>query len=236
MTPWRADLVYRGGKRASVRQARDVCVHLGPGAHAVSGHRLVLVAPQRPHDRRLLGLYVRVWPGGSIPEGALPVPTVVVCAKGAAAGCARLLGGEVIVPPGATGDVDANLNSKAQAAIAAVASGAQRVVVHVGAPDEAAHRRQPQAVVGALERLDSELLGPLRDAVGALGGRLTICPDHGTDPVSGRHDRAPVPAVVWGTGVKAEGPSTVSERAAREARLVDPTVLLRVPKPVVVAA
>jgi 2,3-bisphosphoglycerate-independent phosphoglycerate mutase len=236
MTPWRADLVYRSGKRASIRQARDVCVHLGPGAHAVCGHRLVLVSPRRPEDRRLLGLYVRVWPGGSVPEGALPVPTVVVCANGAAAGCARLLGGEVIVPPGATGDVDANLNSKAQAAIAAFANGARKVVVHVGAPDEAAHRRQPEAVIGALERLDSELVGPLRDAVGALGGRLAVCPDHGTDPVSGRHDRTPVPAVVWGRGVEAEGPAVMSERAAREARLLDPTGLLGQPQQVVVAA
>jgi 2,3-bisphosphoglycerate-independent phosphoglycerate mutase len=225
MTPWRADVVYRSGRRASIRQARDVCAHLGRRAHAVNGHRLVLVAPERPADRRLLGLYVRVWPAGSAPEGFVPVDTVVVCARGAAAGCARLLGASVIVPPGATGDVDADLAAKAQAAAAALAGGARRVVVHVGAPDEAAHRRQPEAVVGALERLDRELLAPLRDLVGALGGRLTVCPDHGTDPITGRHDPAPVPAVVWGDGVERSGPSACSERAVRGEPVIGPHAL-----------
>jgi 2,3-bisphosphoglycerate-independent phosphoglycerate mutase len=235
MIPWRADLVYRSGKRASIRQARDACVHLGYAAHAVSGHRLVLVASERPADRRLLGLHVRVWPGGSLPDGEVPVETVVVCARGAAAGCARLLGARVVVPPGATGDVDADLCAKAQAAVAALADRAARVVVHVGAPDEAAHRRQPEAVVGALGRLDRELLAPLRDAVAALGGRLAVCPDHGTDPVSGRHDPAPVPAVVWGDGVEREGPAELSERAARSARVIAPEELLRAGSGVVAA-
>jgi 2,3-bisphosphoglycerate-independent phosphoglycerate mutase len=227
MTPWRADLVYRSGRRASIRQARDVCVHLGRAAHAVSGHRLVLLAAEQPANRRLLGLHVRVWPGGAVPAGEVPVETVVVCARGAAAGCARLLGARVAVPPGATGDVDADLHAKAQAAVAALADGAGRVVVHVGAPDEAAHRRQPEAVIEALQRLDAELLAPLRDAVAALGGRLAVCPDHGTDPVSGRHDPAPVPAVVWGDGVERAGPTELSERSARDAPVIAPEELMR---------
>jgi 2,3-bisphosphoglycerate-independent phosphoglycerate mutase len=201
----------------------------------VSGHRLVLVAAERPPDRRLLGLHVRVWPGGSLPDGEVPVETVVVCARGAAAGCARLLGARVVVPPGATGDVDADLCAKAQAAIAALSDRPARVVVHVGAPDEAAHRRQPEAVVEALGRLDGELLAPLRDAVAALGGRLAVCPDHGTDPVSGRHDPAPVPAVVWGDGVEREGPTELSERSARSARVIAPEELLRAGSGVVAA-
>jgi 2,3-bisphosphoglycerate-independent phosphoglycerate mutase len=226
MVPWRADLVYRSGKRASIRQARDVCVHLGHGAHAVSGHRLLLLARERPPDQRLLGLHVRVWPPGAPPEGSVSVETVVVCARGAAAGCARLLGTRVVTPEGATGDIDSDLFAKAQAALAAIASGAARVVVHVGGPDEAAHRREPEAVVGALERVDGELLAPLRDAVGTLGGRLAVCPDHGTDPGSGRHDPAPVPAVVWGENVRGEGPSTVSERAASGTAVIEAQELL----------
>jgi len=211
--PWRADLLYPGGRRASVRQARDVCVHLGPGARAVGGHRLLLLAPTRPPDRRLLGLQVRVWPPGEPPAGPLPRRTAVVCAPGAAAGCARLLGARVLIPPGATGDLDTDLRAKCQAALAALAQGAELVAVHVGAPDEAAHRRTPQAVIAALERLDAELLAPLRDALAALGARLALCPDHGTDPFTGRHDPAPVPALLWGAGVAPQGPAVLSERA-----------------------
>jgi 2,3-bisphosphoglycerate-independent phosphoglycerate mutase len=231
LTPWRADLVYRSGKRASVRQARDVCVHLGRGAHAVAGHRLVLVAEARPADRRLLGLHVRVWPDGEAPGGSVPVGTTVICARGAAAGCGRLLGARVVVPAGATGDVDADLHAKAQAAVAALADGAERVVVHVGGPDEAAHRRDAMAVVGALERLDGELLAPLRDAVKALCGRLAVCPDHGTDPATGDHDAAPVPAVIWGTGIEPQGPAAMSERAAAGAALIAASDLIPVRVP-----
>jgi 2,3-bisphosphoglycerate-independent phosphoglycerate mutase len=231
LIPWRADLLYRSGRRASIRQARDVCAHLGPGAHALAGHRLLLLATERPADRRLLGLHLRVWPGGARLEGRVPLDTVVVCARGAAAGCARLLGARVVIPPGATGDLDTDLRAKAQAAVAALAAGAERVVVHVGAPDEAAHRRQPEAVVGVLERLDRELLGPLRDTVGALGGRLGVCPDHGTDPHSGRHDPAPVPAVVWGAGVPAVGPGRLSERVVQHIPPVAPSALLAAGEP-----
>lgn len=228
LTPWRADVVYRNGRRASIRQARDVCAHLGRHARAVSGHRLVIVAAARPNGRRLLGLEVRVWPCGSPPEGELPVETTVICARGAAAGLARLLGAHVLVPEGATGDVDSDLRAKAAAASLAVTHDAMRVVVHVGGPDEAAHRRDADAVVATLERLDGELLAPLREAVAAAGGRLIVCPDHGTDPVTGRHDPAPVPAVLWGERVEPIGPSMLAERALAGAPVFEPAALLPV--------
>src|SRR5436190_928252 len=154
----------------------------------------------------------------------LPVPTTVIAARGAAAGCAALLGAEVVVPRGTTGDTDTDLRAKAQAVTAAIAGGAERVVVHVGAPDEAAHRREPGAVVAALERMDAELLAPLREVVAAQGGRLAVCPDHGTDPQTGAHDPAPVPALVWGAG--ASGPDRLHERAAADAEVVGPEALL----------
>ena len=229
LTPWRADVVYRNGRRASIRQARDVCAHLGRHARAVSGHRLVILADARPEGRRLLGLEVRVWPCGSRLEGELPVETTVICARGAAAGLARLLGAHVLVPDGATGDVDSDLPAKAAAAAAAMTGGATRVIVHVGGPDEAAHRRDADAVVGALERLDAELLGLLGEAVAAAGGRLIVCPDHGTDPATGRHDPAPVPAVVWGGRVEPIGPVVLGERAVAGGPVFDPAELLPVP-------
>jgi 2,3-bisphosphoglycerate-independent phosphoglycerate mutase len=202
VVPWRADLVYNNGRRASVRQARDVCAHLRP-AYAIGGHRLLLLAAERPADRRLLGLRLRVWPDGDALRGPLPVATTLVCARGAAAGCGRLLGAHVVVPEGATGDVDTDLHAKVHAAVAEIARGAARVVVHVGAPDEAAHRRDQAAMVAALERIDAELLAPLREVVAVHGGRLAVCPDHGTDPRTGAHSAQPVPAVLWGDGVAA---------------------------------
>ena len=71
------------------------------------------------------------------------------------------------------------------------------MIVHVGAPDEAAHARDAAAKVAALERIDAELIGPLAAAVAAGGGTLRICPDHGCDPATGQHDGAPVPVLDW---------------------------------------
>jgi 2,3-bisphosphoglycerate-independent phosphoglycerate mutase len=229
LRPWRADLLDRNGLRASICQARDACTRLGGAAHAVAGHRIVLLAARRPEDRRVLGLRLRVWDGGWALEGRVAVPTVVICARGAAAGCGRLLGAEVLVPAGATGDVDTDLAAKARAAADAISDGAERVVVHVGAPDEAAHRRDREAVLAALERFDAELLDPLREAVWHAGGRLAVCPDHGTDPATGLHDAAPVPAVLWGADVEPNGAATLSERAAASAPLIAADRLLALP-------
>jgi len=209
--PWRGDVLHADGRRAC---ARAVAASL-PGAVALGGHRLLLLAARRPEDSVIGGLHVRVWDDGPPPSGRVGPETTLVCARGAAAGCGRLLGARVVVPAGATGDVDTDLRAKAAAAIAADPA---RVVVHVGAPDEAAHRRDPDAVIDALERIDAELLAPLREAA----ERLAVCPDHGTDPLTGRHDGAPGPAVRWGAGVAREGPERMHERAVAAVPVVDP--------------
>jgi 2,3-bisphosphoglycerate-independent phosphoglycerate mutase len=107
------------------------------------------------------------------------------------------MGAATVVPAGATGQPDSDLAAKARAALAAIGAGATRVVVHVGGPDEAAHRRDRAAKVAAIERADRELIGPLAEALRAAGGTLRVCPDHGCDPATGAHDGAPVPCLDW---------------------------------------
>jgi hypothetical protein len=46
-----------------------------------------------------------------------------------------------------------------------------------------------------------------------VGGTLAVCPDHGTDPLDGAHDAAPVPALRWGAGVAAAGAERMTEAA-----------------------
>jgi 2,3-bisphosphoglycerate-independent phosphoglycerate mutase len=191
LIPWRADVLDDEGSRVSEAQAAAVAA--GIGAIHTRGHRLLVLAAERPAGTDA----VHVWDDGPLPAGPLPTPTAIVCATGAAAGVGRLLGAQVTVPAGATGDVDTDLGAKRRAASAAIAEGWPRVVVHVGAPDEAAHCLDPQAAIDALERIDEQLLAPLADDVHAVGGRLTVCPDHETDPTTGRHTAAPVRAVSY---------------------------------------
>jgi 2,3-bisphosphoglycerate-independent phosphoglycerate mutase len=86
-------------------------------------------------------------------------------------------------------------------------------VVHVGAPDEAGHRRDAGAKAQALEALDAALLAPLSDTVARAGGTLAVCPDHGTDPLDGTHDAGAVPALRWGRGIAPAGPDRMTEAA-----------------------
>jgi hypothetical protein len=70
-------------------------------------------------------------------------------------------------------------------------------VIHVGAPDEAAHERNADLKVAAIEAVDEELLIPLAGALNELGGVLEIVIDHGCDPRDGRHHGGPTPALRW---------------------------------------
>jgi 2,3-bisphosphoglycerate-independent phosphoglycerate mutase len=187
--------------------------------HHLRAHRFLFVGRARPVVPLL------VWDDGDGLPRVLDRSTVIVCGPGAAAGCGHLLGGRVVIPPGATGTVGSDLAAKAAAARAAIAGGARRVVVHVGAPDEAAHDRSFAAKVAALEAIDRHLVGPLAAVARGAGGRIAVCPDHGADPGTGRHDRAPVPAVVAGTGVTPSGPDRLTERGVASLPALPPEVL-----------
>jgi 2,3-bisphosphoglycerate-independent phosphoglycerate mutase len=206
----------------------------GHRVHHLAGHRMLLVAPApaRTLGAELLGVELRsgvlraglnagalgaetpragaprddllVWPAGAMPPRVLDERTVVVGARGAAIGIAQLMGARTVVPPGATGRPGTDLAAKAAAALDAIDAGATRVVVHVGAPDEAAHERDAAAKVAAIEAADELLLKPLAEALrarrarlGAGAATLQVCPDHGCDPATGRHDDAPVPCLRW---------------------------------------
>jgi 2,3-bisphosphoglycerate-independent phosphoglycerate mutase len=225
---WRVDVRRPDGSRADDRRAAHAVHTLRAYAprHQVvrlSGHRL-LAWGRPPLPELPPGL--EPWPEGGIPPEVLDRSVVFVAAKGAAAGIARLMGARVIVPVGATGGTDTYLPGKAEAAARAAAEGASRVVVHVAAADEAAHELDPDAKAEAIERVDDELLPELVELVRDCGGVLHVCPDHGCDPHTGRHDSAPVPSLQW-TADQAERPviARLTERAVAALPLVDTPAL-----------
>jgi 2,3-bisphosphoglycerate-independent phosphoglycerate mutase len=216
---WRVDRRDRADASATARiLAGRLNGRHGVPAHRVhhlTGHRMLIVGPDHAPTlgRELLGIELSagllgtellVWPEGGVPPRILSEDTVAIGAPGAAIGIARLMGARTIVPPGATGRLGTDLAGKATAALAAIDAGAARVVVHVGAPDEAAHEHDADAKVAAIEAVDAQLLAPLADALrarrsrlGAETATLHVCPDHGCDPATGRHDGAPVPCLRW---------------------------------------
>jgi len=212
---WRVDRRDRADAGASAQTLERVLAERLPRrrsaqrqrVHHLTGHRMLIVGLDPTAtlagelfeiDLRagLLGADLRVWPAGVIPPRVLGEDTVVIGAQGAAIGIARLMGARTIVPPDATGRPGSDLAAKATAALTVIGD-VSRVVVHVGAPDEAAHERDADAKVAAIEAADALLLAPLTAALRARGGTLRVCPDHGCDPATGRHDDRPVPCVDW---------------------------------------
>lgn len=241
---WRVDRRNRGDATATARQLAHILAKRLPSrrgsprgrVHHICGHRMLVVGPEPTSTLggELLQVALRsgpfgrelfVWQVGAIPPRVLNEDTVVVGARGAAIGIARLMGARTIVPPGATGRPGTNLAAKAAAALSAIDAGAARVVVHVGAPDEAAHERDAEAKVAAIEAADRLLLSPLADALRANGGTLQVCPDHGCDPTTGEHDGAPVPCLLWRasdvSGADGASDTRLTERAAASVRVTD---------------
>jgi 2,3-bisphosphoglycerate-independent phosphoglycerate mutase len=130
-------------------------------------------------------------------------------------GVGMLAGWARIDVPGATGYLDTDYQAKGRFAAQALESH-DIVCVHVEAPDEASHEGRHQAKVEALQRIDHEIVGPMRKALGAFDRwRILISPDHSTLLRTRAHDRAPVAWTMAGTGLAASGKS-YDEAAAQD--------------------
>jgi 2,3-bisphosphoglycerate-independent phosphoglycerate mutase len=120
-------------------------------------------------------------------------------------GVGMLAGWDRIDVPGATGYLDTDYAAKGRYGVAALEDH-DIVCVHVEAPDEASHEGRTDAKVEALERIDSEIVGPLRRALdGHGGGRILVSPDHATLLRTRAHDRDWVTWAMAGTGLSASG-------------------------------
>ena len=131
-------------------------------------------------------------------------------------GLAQLAGMEVLEIPGVTDNLDNDYQAQVKGAIAAL-SACDLVVVHIEAPDEAAHDRAIDAKIEAIQRIDGEVVGRLRSLPGDI--RLLIMPDHPTPIPVQTHTDDPVPFLIWGRGVIANGADRFTEGEARRTGL-----------------
>jgi 2,3-bisphosphoglycerate-independent phosphoglycerate mutase len=130
-------------------------------------------------------------------------------------GVGILAGWTRIDVPGATGYLDTDYAAKGRFALDALPK-YDVVCVHVEAPDEASHEGRHEAKVEALERIDRDIVSPLRQALESYEKwRILISPDHSTLIRTRAHDRAPVAWAMAGAGLPASG-KTYDEPAARE--------------------
>jgi 2,3-bisphosphoglycerate-independent phosphoglycerate mutase len=123
--------------------------------------------------------------------------------------------------PGATGYMDTDYIAKAEAAIAAVRD-FDFVLVHVNAPDEAAHQHDSRAKVAAIESIDRFVVAPVLHFLREKhAGAFTIaaCADHMTRCSDGKHVGEPTPCLIY-PGKGSLSGNRLTERDAATAPLL----------------
>jgi 2,3-bisphosphoglycerate-independent phosphoglycerate mutase len=88
------------------------------------------------------------------------------------------------------------------------------VVIHIEATDEAAHTGSIDAKVAAIQKVDKEVISRLHSwQEGEL--RLLVMPDHPTPIKTQTHSEEPVPFLLWGAGLSANGAKRFTEAEAK---------------------
>jgi len=134
-------------------------------------------------------------------------------------GLAALVGWQRIDVPGATGYTDTDYAAKGRAAVEALEA-TDVVCVHVEATDEASHEGDADAKVRAIEQIDRHVVAPLSAALQRYDAwRMLVLPDHRTPLATKTHSHGPVPFVLAGTGIEADGSSCYCEASAEASSL-----------------
>jgi 2,3-bisphosphoglycerate-independent phosphoglycerate mutase len=113
-------------------------------------------------------------------------------------GLGVLTGIEVVDVPGATAGFDNDYGAQARACIRSLAD-LDLFVLHIEATDEAGHQGRSDIKVDALERWDTDVIGPVVDALDAAGEpyRILLMPDHATPCNTKTHSADPVPYLLY---------------------------------------
>ena len=112
---------------------------------------------------------------------------------------------------GVTDGLDNDFAAQADGALEALEEH-DLAVIHIEAPDEAAHAGSVDDKIEAIHRIDREVVGRLRSADNL---RLLIMPDHPTPIKTQTHSPEPVPFLLWGEGFKPNGARNFSEIEAK---------------------
>jgi 2,3-bisphosphoglycerate-independent phosphoglycerate mutase len=136
-------------------------------------------------------------------------------------GLARMAGMTVLDISGVTDGLDNDYMAQITGALKALAEH-DMVVIHIEAPDEAAHAGLVDQKVEAIERVDEIIMGQILVQT-ETGFRVLVMPDHPTPIETRTHSPDPVPFLLWGLGFSANGASRFTENEATKTGLfIDP--------------
>lgn len=128
-------------------------------------------------------------------------------------GLARMVGMKILDIPGVTDGLDNDYAAQMAGALEALKRH-DMIVIHVEAPDEAAHTGSVDDKIEALQRIDKEMVSQLCSWQ-PNNLRVLIMPDHPTPIKVRTHTDAPVPFLLWGPEFKATGAARLTEAEAK---------------------
>jgi len=147
----------------------------------------------------------QIWLWGQGARPTLPsfVATYGVTARMSSAvdlvqGLGVLTGIDVVDVPGASAGFDNDYGAQARACLDSL-DDRDLFVLHVEATDEAGHQGRADIKIDALERWDREIIGPIVDALDAVGTpyRVLLLPDHATPCARMTHTADTVPYLLY---------------------------------------
>jgi 2,3-bisphosphoglycerate-independent phosphoglycerate mutase len=164
------------------------------------------------------------WGSGQIPE--LPVfkeryglDAAMTSGVDLLRGLANMAGIDILDIPGVTDGLDNDFSRQGTGAVEALEE-YDMVVIHIEAPDEAAHAGSIDDKIEAIQRVDREVLSHLLSWRGrdkekkGDNLRMLILPDHATPIAVQTHTPEPVPFLLWGPGFEANGAKRFTEAEA----------------------
>ncbi|MEE8418599.1 MAG: cofactor-independent phosphoglycerate mutase [Dehalococcoidales bacterium] len=203
----------------------DVLVDLMKRSEKVLGEHPVNIARQSRGKvpANMLWLF---W--GSLKEPDVPVfktayglDAAVTSAVDVILGMAKMMDIDILEIAGVTDGMNNNFSGQVAGALTALEK-YDMVIIHVEAPDEAAHGGNIDEKIEAIRIIDSEIVGQLRARPGD-DLRVLIMPDHPTPIETRTHSPAPVPFMLWGKGFSSNGRDRYTEsQATKTGLLIDP--------------
>jgi len=166
------------------------------------------------------------WGSGKAPE--MPAFSRVYGLNGAMTsgvdllrGMARIMGMDVLDIAGVTDGLDNDYAAQATGVVE-VLDKYDLVIIHIEAPDEAAHAGSIDDKIESIQRIDGEIISRLH-SWGKDALRLLIMPDHPTPITVQTHTSDPVPFLLWGQGFSTNGAKRFTEAEAKSTDLfIDP--------------
>lgn len=140
----------------------------------------------------------------------------VIAGEDTVLGVANLTGYKTLSHETFTGNLDTNIDLKAELAVQELAE-QDIVFVHMKATDVKGHDNDPFGKVQAIERFDA-LVGQVLPHLPA-NSLVALCADHSTPCEKGEHSGEPVPVLMAGSGIMRDTVQAYDEVACGQGRL-----------------